>query len=613
MKRIAIVLLAGVLLIGATLPSNAIQYEPPVNIVFIIHIEPLGWPMAYQERMDFLAWLQELAQTRPIPFKMTILVNGDIAEYAVNNGDIPFFQSLEADGHEVGTHAHSIVQTGPYEWVSVDSATQRYGIPIYSQDATEQVWSDAKSWVDMLTPNNNSICAFPFICSAEGGLMLDNGFLASPGNRSEKGLDYTGFLLHHPFRPASDNRLGHEMEEDFNGSHIYVDHYAQIGNPDAHGYNCTAQAMAASMDEAYQEWLIAEQMEGDSLDHKIWTFGFLTHLWIDNAYYRAQITQLIELFDSLYVDQYTPRGNLIAQYATVNEVTNDFIDWETTHPGESSFSYVHDFPTEPLINEAMIIPADSSHTSEWIEVFNPTDQWLNISGFEINDGLIYATDFWRFPPSTWLGPLEFATVAMDGNSFRADWGFRPDFEVFGNTGARPLYSEGYYTLHDLNDGCVIRNNDTVPTGTNTAITDGLSWGDNYVTGFTLPVPTAGSTYGRDGNSTDTGYAYDWSLNGEASSPTPGGHNVDSYFDPQIKIFTEVAWVPMTIPETGGSVEFSIQFINEYASIQVVDIWTNLLLPNGSVYGPLIIREDRGLNAGLNITVDLVQVLPAGAP
>jgi len=594
--------------------ASAVQYEPPINIFFIIHVEELPDPAnEYPIRIQFLEWLSEQAQIRPNPFKITVLMNGDFAEYAYNIGDKPFFEQLEAEGHELGTHAHTQIQIGPESWWQIGGLTARYGIPVYNDSLTQVVWYDAKSWVDSLTTQNNNICAMPFLCSTEAQLMADNGLLGSPGNRSEKCLDYLGYLMRHPFRPGSDNRLGHQLEEDLDSPFIYLDHYAQIGNSNAHGYDCTARAMSEAIDDCYNDWLTAEMTQGDSLDYKVWTFGFLTHLWVYSPYYEDQITQLLDHIDSLYVGHYTPRGNLIARYATAQEINLEFIEWENSHPGVSSFSYVQPYPEVPLINEAMIVPDDSTYGSEWIEIYNPTDEWIDISGYELTNGLKYTTDFWRFPPQSRLGPYEYLIAANNGNYFRIRYGFRPDFEVTGNTGARPFFTSGNYVLHDTQDGCTIVNNDPVPPNSNTAITDGLSWGNDYVAGFTLDQPVVDVTYGRDENSTDTGYGSDWYPNGGAQAPTPGGINSNTFFGPEIFVRTDIPWTPMTVPANGGNIQFSVKIGNEFSTTQTTDIWTDVLLPNGVIYGPIIVRENRQLAPQDSFTFNASQSVPAGAP
>jgi len=112
----------------------------------------------------------------------------------------PVFASLEVNGHELGTHAHPNIQMGPLNgsmWGNRPIAMER---PFITAALTQQIWSDNKRWADSLATVNVAMCAMPFLCSDEGQLTSQFGFTSDPGDRSEKGLDYFGHLVRHPFR-----------------------------------------------------------------------------------------------------------------------------------------------------------------------------------------------------------------------------------------------------------------------------------------------------------------------------------------------------------------------------------------------------------------------------
>ncbi len=611
MKQLSLIALILLSLLTAILPAAAVQYEPPINIVFMVHEEPIN-PANYQTRLNAVLWMDSLAQTSQYPFKMTYLMGGDMAEYVLLQNDEWVYDQILVHGHEIGTHFHDQYRLGPNNWGAY-TCTNRYGVPLYNPDSTERLWSDNKTWVSLLTPNNTTMCSWSFLCSTEGQLMQQFGFTAGPGDRSEKCLDYTGTLMHHPQNPAADDRLGHEIEEDLSANFVHIDHYAQIGNEWAHGYNCLESAMEEHLYVCYQDWLASESANQDSLNNKVWTFGFLTHTWNFDPYYQNQIATFIQHILANYVGHYTPRGNQIARFATVQTVVSEYNAWKASHPGWSSFSHVEPFPTAPLINEALIIPWFPSQEAEWVELYNPTAQWFNLAGYKIHDGLLNNGNYWQFPAQSWLGPHEYAVVSHDGALFRSHYGFRPDFEVSGSTGARQLVSVGSYTLHNQSDGCTLNNTSVVPPNTNTAITDGLSWGMNYAAGFTLPVPGANQTYGRDANSTDTGDSLDWHLNGGAIAATPGGANANAYFAPQVFVQADPISIPTTVPSSGGPVVFNVKAGNELPTVQVVDFWTSVVLPSGNVNSPLLLRTNRNLAASDSMTLQLTQWVPASAP
>jgi hypothetical protein len=226
---------------------------------------------------------------------------------------------------------------------------------------------------------------------------------------------------------------------------------------------------------------------------------------------------------------------------------------------------------------------------------------------------MFYSDFWRFPPSSWIGPNEHLIAAHSGSSFRARYGFRPDFEVSGGSGARELFPGGAFTLHDDND-CVALTNTSNPTpNTNTSICDALSWGESYTAGFTLPTPGINQTYGRDANSTDTGYAADWQLNGGTIAPTPGGANAATFFAPQVFLNVDPLTVPCIVNPGGGNVQFRVEAGNELPTVQVVDFWTNITQPNGAIVGPLITRLNKNLPAHDSLNVNIQQYIQGSWP
>ncbi len=123
----------------------------------------------------------------------------------------------------------------------------------------------------------------------------------------------------------------------------------------------------------------------------------------------------------------------------------------------------------------------------------------------------------------------------------------------------------------------------------------------------------GQTYGRDANSTDTGFASDWSPNGGASAPPPGGANSAGYFAPQVFVQVDPAWVPMMVDPGGGQILFYVKIGNEFPFVQNLDVWTNIILPSGTIYGPLILRENRNFQPQDSLTVSVSQNVPGAAP
>ena len=71
--------------------------------------------------------------------------------------------------------------------------------------------------------------------------------------------------------------------------------------------------------------------------------------------------------------------------------------------------------------------------------------------------------------------------------------------------------------------------------------------------------------------------------------------------------------PIVIPASGGSFNFTGGVINISGTVQQFDIWIMVTLPNGMSIGPILQRSNLSLPPGGNISRDLSQNVPGGAP
>jgi len=71
---------------------------------------------------------------------------------------------------------------------------------------------------------------------------------------------------------------------------------------------------------------------------------------------------------------------------------------------------------------------------------------------------------------------------------------------------------------------------------------------------------------------------------------------------------------ISIPPSGGTFSFDVEVSNAAALPVTFDAWINAVLPNGSIYGPIIQRGISSLQPGSAILrTDLFQSVPGGAP
>jgi len=83
--------------------------------------------------------------------------------------------------------------------------------------------------------------------------------------------------------------------------------------------------------------------------------------------------------------------------------------------------------------------------------------------------------------------------------------------------------------------------------------------------------------------------------------------------PVVTVYLTPANPPIVIPPPGGSFQYTIQIHNTTTQTQTTDVWADMMLPNGSLYGPIFSRLNLNLPAGSTITRQLTQAVPASSP
>ncbi len=71
--------------------------------------------------------------------------------------------------------------------------------------------------------------------------------------------------------------------------------------------------------------------------------------------------------------------------------------------------------------------------------------------------------------------------------------------------------------------------------------------------------------------------------------------------------------PIIIEPTGGTFEFALELHNNSQNTVTYDFWIDVILPNGSVYGPVLSRSNLNMPGEATWTRQLTQPVPAGAP
>ncbi|MFQ6059023.1 MAG: hypothetical protein ACE5MB_09130, partial [Anaerolineae bacterium] len=318
-------------------PGGVNHYEPSINVVFDVHIEPLPQvPLSqrhdmYLARRDQVLWLREMAAIYGV--RLSLQSNGEYIEFCLEDGhcgeDPPSgdFVDYLNDGHDVGTHWHKSFHASPHNWPEV---------PNLDPETAERIVTDNKAMVDrVIGPENNRAgngqVGYP-------GLYADQGFTIAPGT-GEQGAYYIGHLVWNPWRPG----VGPGLPEDLsNTQYVAVPHLPQIGKAEYHGPPEWRWFADLRLDNLKRRFLMAflEWREHERLgqDDKVWVWGVATHPQVTGQV-RDQITAFFAWLNENFIGQATPRGTTIARYATVRDVYEEFLAWEGANPGVSSFHW----------------------------------------------------------------------------------------------------------------------------------------------------------------------------------------------------------------------------------------------------------------------------------
>ena len=71
--------------------------------------------------------------------------------------------------------------------------------------------------------------------------------------------------------------------------------------------------------------------------------------------------------------------------------------------------------------------------------------------------------------------------------------------------------------------------------------------------------------------------------------------------------------PIVIPAGGGSFDYTVQIANTGTAPATFDAWIEAVLPGGSTFGPIILRESITLPVGMTLFRAMTQNVPANAP
>ena len=321
-------------------PSAAEKGEPPINVIFVLHIEPcldksgymyMSSSRVYQEYNEVkqeLQWLLNFCSQTGV--KMTALFNGWYMQVALRKNDLNHLKDLLSAGHEIGTHAHSIC------YDKSKDAWHRCSQP-------DRWFADAKKAIDEVLSKigmgkNRVMCAMfeRGKYAQECALMQKYGFDIGLGNRPEIALNYFGHIAWNPWRASCVDDYSSCLAENFSTPFVSIDHRAQIGSTTAHGgVDSRSNTLKRQFLMIFLEWKVREAYD---IEDKVWSWGVVHHPNYGSRYH-DHIEDFFTWLNKYFINKKTVKGYTIAVYATASQVADEYYSWEKNHPGRSSFSY----------------------------------------------------------------------------------------------------------------------------------------------------------------------------------------------------------------------------------------------------------------------------------
>ncbi len=90
-------------------------------------------------------------------------------------------------------------------------------------------------------------------------------------------------------------------------------------------------------------------------------------------------------------------------------------------------------------------------------------------------------------------------------------------------------------------------------------------------------------------------------------------SIQTAYSPELVVTLTPINPPIIVPSGGGTFDFTAQVENTTTGALTFDAWIEAILPNGAVYGPIILRTGLNLPGSGVILRQLGQYVPGGAP
>ena len=315
--------------------SLALAYQPPINVIIDVHIEPfeteIGDTVSYPTRLRGLCWLRDTAAWFGAP--LSVQSSGEFMEYVADSGDYDEIMRIIELGGDVGTHTHpNYWRYGRHDWRLFAPVEYIYSAP------PETVWGVImanKSCVDSVIGAENNRTLAPFFREYLPEIMDSLGFYQICIMEMNQEIEAESVLMHYPWNPwqvrVDPLDLEDMLREDFDQPYVQIPLL-----PEAHPWSPTDPPFwKRRFIMLYIEWL-AQIRHGDY--DKVWVISWLAHPRAI-LYRTDDHIDILKWLTDNFVGKTTPTGDTIAKFSTASEVALQYYSWRSEHPGLSSFNF----------------------------------------------------------------------------------------------------------------------------------------------------------------------------------------------------------------------------------------------------------------------------------
>jgi len=221
--------------------------------------------------------------------------------------------------------------------------------------------------------------------------------------------------------------------------------------------------------------------------------------------------------------QFHPRivsTDIVVDGTTPTLLSTKMIKTSQSNTSSTSTPVPIPFKGQLYISEVVYDCLGDEPEEEWVELYNPSNEDIDLSNFKIGDEeqIGGSESMYKFSESARIPAGQTVIIAVHAASFRARYGINPDFEILPTNSGVPvlnkynLWANGAFSLSNSGDEVILLDKAD-------KVIDILSWGNSdYAFSADHLTASSGCSLERSPANVDTNMVTDWR---EQCKPGPG--------------------------------------------------------------------------------------------